>query len=196
MRKGSIGIGEIAAAAAITVLILGLFLKSADVPPALPQEGEKSEGVASSQSAASDERVSQSLDELRTACVAEARANVLPALGQMSSCERYAQAIPRRTPSPQRPTVAANPAPVQVVSDAARTVPDVRSISILVNECLAYGKGTIAYRNCRAREAKRLADACTGQRAKLELAAFDEQSDTRALLRAYCHAADAYRVLD
>lgn len=188
---------EFTAALAIVAILLGGLLYTADRALPVPRDVASLAGPAEIGDPVaptpSNPAVPKTLDQLRAECVTEVRSQTAPRIGQASSCEQFARLSPRYVASgPARDSTLAPPRSLP----APQAEPGGREVSVLIIDCRPYGYGSIAYRQCRASEAKRLADKCSSYRAKLELAAFDRGKDTKAWYRAYCRASDSYRVID
>jgi hypothetical protein len=79
-------------------------------------------------------------------------------------------------------------------SESHNTSPQHR-VSIDVNECNAHTYGSVAYRQCRAREKRRLANECQALRNRLEYETGASRESVRARASATCSEAERYRIV-
>lgn len=92
--------------------------------------------------------------------------------------------------------------PVPTISGRAPSVPSPSSESftqrrpdIYVDECDRYSYGSIAYRQCRANEKRRLSNECQQLKERLVHATGSGREQLRALVSAMCSASDRYRIV-
>ena len=92
--------------------------------------------------------------------------------------------------------------PVPMISGRAPSVPSPSSESltqrrpdIYVDECGRHSYGSIAYRQCRAIEKRRLSNDCQTLRERLVHATGSGREQLRARVSATCSAADQYRIV-
>ena len=68
-------------------------------------------------------------------------------------------------------------------------------IDVTVDECERFRAGSIAHRQCRAREARRLRDECDEQRVRVDAVGAKPTRLERATAAAVCRAADRYEIV-
>jgi hypothetical protein len=68
-------------------------------------------------------------------------------------------------------------------------------VSIYVNECNAHTYGSVAYRQCRAREKRRLTNECQALRNRLEYETGASREPLLARTSTTCSAAERYRIV-
>lgn len=206
MRERLIQLAEFSLAAVITAVLLGSLYYLADRAKN-SHDGSRAEAAARGVPPAStvpESAVHQpqdpvevlTMEELRAKCVEEVRRNDPRPLGANSYCQQFATLSRRFAPPPEAATSSPRFSAAPQSSPEPEPVQRERQYAVYVNDCKTWGYGSIAYRQCRAREAKRLPDECTKYRGKLNTAAYDRSEDVREWMRAYCREADAYRVVD
>lgn len=136
------------------------------------------------------------LESLRAACVTEARQVDLQPQ-QRTACARYEQAANHEAANRPRPRVtqpAHEPAPSAVAPHRRASEPERAQMTGGV--CGVHPYGSIAYRECRASEKKRLLALCkrATDNAEATLGAYREQMKETA--RAHCRTAELYRIVN
>lgn len=132
-------------------------------------------------------------DALRAACLASVREGG----GSPEACERYAETLrpPATAPVVTTPPRAASPPPAQRPTPRPSRP---TSVVVAVRECREHRHGSLDYRECRAREAARLADGCQRwqERAQHPGATGPQQRQAAEQARAWCAASRRYRIVD
>ncbi len=109
-----------------------------------------------------------------------------------AACNRARQfAAEKRLDQPSPPRIASVPRNVQ----RSTAPPAIRSqYEVPVNDCNGRQVGSIEYRQCRARESRRLQDRCRNYRSQLASAG-PVAEQTREFARIWCDAADRYEIV-
>lgn len=139
-----------------------------------------------------------SVDALRSACVAEVRQGGAPTRSPASACARYEEATQGSAPPDAEPARRARPAkapskPRKPRSSSSRAT---KAEAAQGDDCGGFDYGSIAYRHCRADEKKRLTKLCGQLSAKADRAHGEKRVKLKASAATQCRAARQYRIVD
>jgi hypothetical protein len=142
-----------------------------------------------------------SLSELQARCVAEVKANKPHVLGEETACEEFASASKLALSSqPVANTVhLLSPAMPQLASAGVRSTYATSACSVAPSaNCLPFGpKGSIKYRECRARFRQTLIERCAKLKNDLDVGTgISNRACLRVEEQAYCVAAETFRTVE
>jgi hypothetical protein len=135
------------------------------------------------------------MEQLRAECVAEVRSAGKPSGSASTACARYEAAAAQGGDTSIN--IADTPA---YRYDSPQTRPQTRRDqrvrpTLVAYECANHSYGSIAFRNCRAAEKKRLMEACRRGKQSAERAQGEPRAASWPLAVANCRVAELYEII-
>jgi len=190
---------------AILITIGSAWMLIGQLPPLRPESATvmQAEGVAPTDAPAAATTMPAiqtdspplTVEQLRAACVAEVRVAGKPSRNASTACARYEAAVAHGGDT----SINVADAP-EYRYDTPQTRPRPRQDqrvrpTLIAYECGNHSYGSIAFRNCRATEKKRLMAACRRGKQSAERAQGELRASSWPVAVANCRVADLYEII-